>query len=83
MSNLKFDPTCRCRFGRVKYYKVSDPKNSKTLNAFDAIPIDYAYVMAAKINRENGGRIYAYVETLHVGDIRSIPPIGDEYTSLP
>lgn len=48
-------------FGRVKCFKVIDPKNTEHQTESHEMPLDLAYRAAAHLNRENAGRKYAYV----------------------
>ncbi len=60
-------------FGRVKRFKVSNPKDVEHQIVSGEMPLNEAYRTAAHLNRIGRGRFYAYVETRHIDTFQVFP----------
>lgn len=60
-------------YGRVKVFKVSNPKDVEFQSVSHDMPLDLAYRTAANLNSAGWGKFYAYVETRLIGVFKSLP----------
>ncbi len=60
-------------YGRVKVFKVSNPKDVEFQSVSHDMPLDLAYRTAANLNSASWGKFYAYVETRFIGMFQSLP----------